>query len=226
MNDFARAESWLMFGEVVDRVDEPVLGEHPGRRRRIERVADERQAHRDHEHVADEVVGLVAEQVEPDQEPERDRELGVEIELVGEVDDPAASAGRTTAPGARTGCPSTARSGSPDGRSPSPPISHRRRCPGRLCRRGRRRPGSAPGGRGHPSLWAASNLSRRSRASGNCNPPVNGHRGDSSHSARNSRTRSMTVGSSIQGQWPAPARISTRALPRAAAVSSANRGGR
>ena len=76
MKIFARVGVVVDVGEVGDRVDEAVFGEHPRRRGRVERVADQRQAHRDDEHVADEVVGLVAEEVEPDQEAERDRELG------------------------------------------------------------------------------------------------------------------------------------------------------
>ena len=88
MKTFASAESWLTPEKSVIVSTKPCCGEHPRRRGRVERVADQRQAHRDHEHVADEVVGLVAEEVEPDQEAERDRELGVEVELVGEVDQP------------------------------------------------------------------------------------------------------------------------------------------
>ena len=75
--------------EVGDRVDEAVLRVEPRRRGREQRVADQRQPHRGHEHVADEVEGLVAEQVEPDEEGDRDRELAVHVDLVREVDQPA-----------------------------------------------------------------------------------------------------------------------------------------
>ena len=81
-------ESWLTPVKAVIVSMKPSLGEHPRRRGRVERVADQREAHRDHEHVADEVEVLVAEQVEPDEEADRDHEVGVQVHLVGEVDQP------------------------------------------------------------------------------------------------------------------------------------------
>ena len=74
-------------GEVRDRVQEAPLGEEARRRGRHHGVADERDAHGDHEHVAHEVEALVVEEVEEDQRAERHRGLAVEVDPAGEVDD-------------------------------------------------------------------------------------------------------------------------------------------
>ncbi len=60
-------------GEVRDGVDEAPLGHEPRRRRREHDVADERDRHRDHEHVAHEVEGAVVAQVQVEQRGDRDR---------------------------------------------------------------------------------------------------------------------------------------------------------
>ena len=74
---------------VGDRVDETLLREEPRRRRGHERVADDRQGHRNHEHVPHEVEVLIAEDVQPDQERRGHHEVAVHVHVVGEVDDPA-----------------------------------------------------------------------------------------------------------------------------------------
>ena len=74
-------------GEVRDGVEEAPLGEEARRRGREHGVADERDAERDHEHVAHEVEAVVVEEVEEDQRAERDRGLGVDVHPRGEVDD-------------------------------------------------------------------------------------------------------------------------------------------
>jgi hypothetical protein len=75
--------------EVGDRVDESVLREEPGRGGWIQGIADQREGHRHHEHVAHEVVTVVAPKVEPQQEPGGDQEVAVHVHLVGDVDQPS-----------------------------------------------------------------------------------------------------------------------------------------
>ncbi len=72
----------------VEGVGEAELFEEPRRRGRDQRVADQREAHRDHEHVAHEVEVIVAIEVEPDQEHRRDHEVGVQVREVRQVEDP------------------------------------------------------------------------------------------------------------------------------------------
>ena len=88
MKTLASEESLLTDGVFGHRVDEAVLREEARRRGREADVADQRQAHRHHEHVADEVIGVVVEEVEPEEEDDRDRELGVQVEVVGDFDQP------------------------------------------------------------------------------------------------------------------------------------------
>ena len=83
----------VLADEARDRVAEAPLGQEARRRGGVRHVADQREAHRDHEHVAHEVEGVVARDVEPDQERRRDHEVRVHVHPAGERDDPVLALG-------------------------------------------------------------------------------------------------------------------------------------
>jgi hypothetical protein len=60
---------------------------NPRRRGRVDDGADQRDHHRHHEHVADEVEVLVAEQVDERERARRDDEVGVEVHPAADVVD-------------------------------------------------------------------------------------------------------------------------------------------
>ena len=71
-------------GRLVQRVHEAQRAQHPRRCGRVERVAGQADRIGGDEHVAHQRERVVAPQVDPEQEPEADRELAVEVRPVGD----------------------------------------------------------------------------------------------------------------------------------------------
>jgi hypothetical protein len=73
-------------GRLVERIHEAERAQHPRRCRRVERVAGQADRVGGDEHVSHQRERVVAAQVDPEQEPEADRELAVEVRPVGDAE--------------------------------------------------------------------------------------------------------------------------------------------
>ena len=79
----------LVQRRALERVEEVLLDEQARRRRRVEDVAGNGQHERREEHVAEQRVGAVPPDVDPDHEAERDRELALEVRELRDFHDEA-----------------------------------------------------------------------------------------------------------------------------------------
>ena len=128
----------------LQRVDEALVEQQPRRRRRVEDVAGQREHERREERVAQQRVGVVPADVDPEHEAERDRELALEVGELRHLHDEAGRVERpVAAPRAPGRCRATARRARRRARAAAPsPCRRSRPCATarRRCRTARRSP--------------------------------------------------------------------------------------